>query len=342
VESAETDHRATEGTEEKNERLHRGTGASPVFFFVETWAGRPCHEDSIDPSRRFAFSSAWITLPIVIVTHTIAECRSARASLGPLALVPTMGSLHAGHLSLVQAAKGRAKHVAVSIFVNPTQFGPRDDFTRYPRPIFEDLQKLEQAGVDLVFNPPPEEMYRPGEPDVVVDVPQLTTPLEGKHRPGHFKGVCQVVTKLLNIVRPEMAFFGQKDFQQLLVLKSMVQGLDFQIEIVGCPTMRDPDGLALSSRNQYLSPTERERALAISRALQLVETEVKNGVRQPQRLLAIMKRTLLEKHLHIDYVAAVDAVTLKDLIENISAPTVLAIAARVGNTRLIDNVTVGP
>jgi pantoate--beta-alanine ligase len=262
--------------------------------------------------------------------------------LGPLALVPTMGSLHAGHMSLVEAAKRRARHVAVSIFVNPTQFGPRDDFTKYPRPIFEDLQKLEQAGVDLVFNPPPEEMYRPGQPDVVVDVPQLTTPLEGKHRPGHVKGVCQVVAKLLNIVRPEMAFFGQKDFQQLLVLKSMVEGLDFPIEVIGCPTMRDPDGLALSSRNQYLSPSERERALSISRALQLVETEVKNGVRQPQRLLAIMKRTLLEKHMHIDYVAAVDAVTLKDLIENISAPTVLAIAARVGNTRLIDNVTVGP
>lgn len=253
-----------------------------------------------------------------------------------------MGALHAGHLSLVTAARQHADRVAVSIFVNPTQFGPREDFTRYPRPIFEDLQKLEAAGVDLVFNPAAEEMYRPGVPDVAVDPPSLTTVLEGKHRPGHFKGVCQVVAKLFNIVQPRVALFGQKDFQQLRVLRAMVEGLDFPIEIVGAPTLRDPDGLAMSSRNQYLSPTERERALSIGRALKLAEADVKAGIRQPQRLLTVMKRTLLEKHMSIDYVAVVDPDTLKDQLDNITGPVVLAIAARVGNTRLIDNVTVTP
>jgi pantoate--beta-alanine ligase len=278
----------------------------------------------------------------VIVTHTIAECRAARAQLGRVAFVPTMGALHAGHMSLVETGRQHAPHVAVSIFVNPTQFGPREDFTKYPRPVFEDLQKLEEANVDLVFNPAPEEMYRPGVPDVPIDVPQLTTMLEGKHRPGHFKGVCQVVAKLFNIVKPDVALFGRKDFQQLRVLQAMVDGLDFPIDVIGCTTLRDADGLAMSSRNQYLSPVDRERALSISRALRLAEAEFTNGARQPQRLLSLMKRTLLEKHLQIDYVACVDAVTLKDLLENISAPTVIAIAARVGNTRLIDNVTLTP
>jgi pantoate--beta-alanine ligase len=278
----------------------------------------------------------------VIVTHTVADCRRARAGLGRVAFVPTMGALHAGHMSLVEAARERAPHVAVSIFVNPTQFGPREDFARYPRPIFDDLQKLEAAGVDLVFHPPVEEMYPPGAADVVVDVPSLTGVLEGRHRPGHFKGVCQVVSKLFNIVRPDVALFGRKDFQQLRVLQAMVAGLDMPVEVVGCPTLRDPDGLAMSSRNQYLSATDRERALAINRALRLAEADVKNGVRQPQRLLTLMKRTLLEKHLQIDYVAVVDADTLKDLTENLTGPTVLAIAARVGTARLIDNLTVTP
>ncbi len=259
-----------------------------------------------------------------------------------MAFVPTMGALHAGHLSLIDTARQHASTVAVSIFVNPTQFGPREDFTRYPRPIFEDLQKLEAANVDLVFNPGVEEMYPAGTADVAVDVPALTNVLEGKHRPGHFKGVCQVVTKLFNIVKPDVALFGRKDFQQLRVLQAMTTGLDLPVEVIGCPTLRDPDGLAMSSRNQYLSPPDRERALSINRALRLAETDFNNGVRQPQRLLTVMKRTLLEKHLQIDYVACVDADTLKDLTENISAPTVLAIAARVGNTRLIDNVTLTP
>jgi pantoate--beta-alanine ligase len=274
----------------------------------------------------------------VVVTHTIAECRVERAKLaGKVALVPTMGALHAGHLSLVDAARQHGRHVVVSVFVNPTQFGPREDFTKYPRPIFEDLQKLERTNVDLVFNPGPEEMYRPGLPEISIDLPQFTTLLEGKHRPGHFKGVCQVVAKLFNIVMPDVALFGRKDFQQLRVLQSMVEALDFPIEVVGVATLRDPDGLAMSSRNQYLSPADRERALSISRALKLAESDVMNGTRQPQRLLSVMKRTLLEKHLQIDYVAAVDPVTLKEAADPFTGPVLLAIAARVGTTRLIDN-----
>jgi pantoate--beta-alanine ligase len=275
------------------------------------------------------------------VVRTIADCRVERAKLArkKVGLVPTMGALHAGHVALIDAAKNQSSAVVVSIFVNPTQFGPKDDYQKYPRPLEQDLAKCEAAGVDVVFNPPAEEMYRPGSPDVAIDVPALSSVLEGKHRPGHFKGVCQVVAKLFNIVRPSLAFFGQKDYQQFRVLSAMVEALDLPIDVRGVPTVRDPDGLALSSRNQYLSPTERERALSISRALGIGEGEFKSGVRQTNRLIATMQHVLLEQHLSIDYVAAVDAFTLKP-VEVISSPTVLAIAARVGATRLIDNVIV--
>ena len=253
-----------------------------------------------------------------------------------------MGALHAGHLSLIDVARRRAPHVAVSIFVNPTQFGHNEDFHRYPRPIEDDLAKCRNNGVDLVFNPSVDEMYRPGDPDVVVDLPQLSSVLEGKHRPGHFKGVCQVVAKLFNVVRPNVAFFGQKDYQQLRIITAMVETLNFDMEVVGCPTIRDADGLAMSSRNAYLLPEERERALAISRALTLAREEFNNGVRQTNRLLTTMQKALLEKHLSIDYVAAVDPVTLKPAEMLVTSPTVLAIAARVGKTRLIDNIVVEP
>jgi pantoate--beta-alanine ligase len=275
------------------------------------------------------------------ITHTIVDCRADRAEFGRLAFVPTMGALHEGHLSLIAEAKRRAPKVAVSIFVNPTQFGPREDFSRYPRPIESDLEKCEKAGVDLIFNPSPEEMYPPGTPETVIDFPSLTSVLEGKHRPGHFRGVCQVVAKLFNIVTPQLACFGRKDFQQLRIIEAMTRALDFPIEIVGCPTLREPDGLALSSRNQYLSPQDRKRALALSRALFTAEQQFKSGYRQANRLTTTMQRTLLEQHLLVDYVAAVDPVTLKD-VEVINGPTVLAVAARVGNTRLIDNITVTP
>lgn len=275
----------------------------------------------------------------MIVVRTIAECRAARAGLGRLAFVPTMGALHAGHISLVDAARKLAPHVAVSIFVNPTQFGPTEDFSKYPRPIEADLAQCAAAGVDLVYNPLPEEMYRPAEPDIVVDIPTLSGVLEGKHRPGHFKGVCQIVAKLFNIVRPDVACFGQKDFQQLRILTAMALALDFPVEMVGCPTLRDPDGLAMSSRNQYLSAEDRQRALSISRALFAAEAEFKRGITQTNRLIATIQKPILEQHVNIDYVAAVDPITLKN-IELVTGPTVLAVAARVGKTRLIDNLVI--
>jgi pantoate--beta-alanine ligase len=283
----------------------------------------------------------------MIVARTISEFREARSKLGRIALVPTMGALHAGHMSLIDTAWKHASHVVVSIFVNPTQFGPKEDFNKYPRPTEDDLRKCEAAGVEMAFVPGLEEIYRPGVPDVTIDLPQLTSVLEGKHRPGHFKGVCQVVAKLFNIMQPQVALFGQKDFQQLRVIQAMAAALDWPIEIVGSPTVREKDGLAMSSRNQYLSADERERALSISRALFLAQGEVNDGVRQSNRLVATMQNVVLDPGklgripVSIDYVAVVDPVTLKP-IELVTGPTVLAIAARVGATRLIDNLTVTP
>jgi pantoate--beta-alanine ligase len=282
----------------------------------------------------------------MVVTHSIAETRAARDKLGKVAFVPTMGALHTGHLSLMQLAKQHAEHVVASIFVNPTQFGPKEDFTKYPRPVETDLEKCRTAGVDLVFNPSPEEMYRPGLAKIVLDLPELTTVLEGKHRPGHFNGVCQVVAKLFNVIQPQFAVFGQKDFQQLRIIWSMVEAMDFPIEIIPGPTVREPDGLAMSSRNQYLSPDERQRALSIPRALKLAGEQVSQGIKQTNRLMATMQNTLLDPGdlgrvpMSIDYVAAVDPVTLKP-VELVQGLTVLAIAARVGTTRLIDNLIVG-
>src|SRR2546423_8198886 len=183
------------------------------------------------------------------VVHTIAACREERMKFDRLALVPTMGALHAGHVSLIHAARAHDPHVAVSIFVNPTQFGPREDFNRYPRPIESDLTKCRETGVDFVFQPTVEEIYPEPATDVVLDLPSLSSVLEGKHRPGHFRGVCQIVAKLFNIVRPDAAVFGQKDFQQLRILSAMVEALDWTIDIIPGPTIREPDGLAMSSRN---------------------------------------------------------------------------------------------
>ena len=276
----------------------------------------------------------------MIIVHTIDECREARKKLGRLAFVPTMGALHAGHVSLMTLARQHAPKVAASIFVNPTQFGPREDYTKYPRPLESDLEKCRAAGVDLIFVPSADEIYRPGAAEVVVDMPQLSSVLEGKHRPGHFRGVCQIVAKLFNIVQPDVAVFGQKDFQQLRILTAMTEALNWTIQIVGGPTVREPDGLAMSSRNQYLSPIDREKALSISRGLFFAQAEFKQGVRQTNRLITTIQHILLEQHLSIDYIAAVDPITLKN-VDVINGPTVLAVAARVGTTRLIDNVVVG-
>jgi len=275
------------------------------------------------------------------VVRTIAECRQERRKHQRLALVPTMGALHAGHMSLIEAAKTHAISVAVSIFVNPTQFGPHEDYGRYPRPIEDDLKRCREAGVDFAFVPSAEEMYAPGSADIVVDLPGLSSVLEGKHRPGHFKGVCQIVAKLFNIIQPSAACFGQKDFQQLRILSAMVEALNWPIEIVACPTLRDPDGLALSSRNQYLSSDERQRALAIIRGLTAAQKEIAAGVLQTNRLITTIQKPLLENRLNIDYVAAVDARTLKH-VDRVTSPTVLAVAAGVGLTRLIDNILVSP
>jgi pantoate--beta-alanine ligase len=256
-----------------------------------------------------------------------------------------MGALHEGHLSLIHEAKRCARAVAVSVFVNPTQFGPREDLKKYPRPIEHDLELCRSAGVDLIFNPDPEEMYPPAMPGVTVDLPELTQTLEGRHRPGHFQGVCQVVAKLFNIIQPQYACFGQKDFQQLRVIQGMVKALDFPIEIVPCPTLREHDGLAMSSRNRFLTPDERQRALSISRALFGAMQEVDTGATLASRVVSTMQRILLDVGkfghvpLSIDYVACVDPQTLKP-VETLHSPAVCAIAARVGMTRLIDNITV--
>lgn len=285
------------------------------------------------------------------VVHTIADCRAARGRLGRVALVPTMGALHEGHLALVRHARTLADRVAVSIFVNPTQFGPKEDFNRYPRPIEADLAMCAAEGVDLVFNPDPEQMYGPaGASDarsaVVVDVPHLTEPLEGRHRPGHFRGVLQVVAKLFNILTPDAAVFGLKDYQQYLVIRAMVDLLNFPVAIVGHPIVREADGLAMSSRNRYLSPDERRRALAIGRALRECEALASEGVAQTSRLTAAAHRILMDPGdlgrvpVSIEYVAAVDAATLSP-VERLERPTLIAIAARVGATRLIDNTVIG-
>lgn len=264
--------------------------------------------------------------------------------MGAVAFVPTMGALHEGHLSLIRTARRLSRDVVVSIFVNPTQFGPREDLSRYPRPFEQDVKLAEQAGASLIYAPEPAEMYREGEPKVVIDFPELTSVLEGKHRPGHFQGVLQVVAKLFNIVQPQYACFGQKDFQQLRIITAMVQALDFPIEIVSCPTVREPDGLAMSSRNVYLSPDERARALSISRALFAAQEEAKHTT-VASRLTAIMQRILRDVGqlghvpMSIDYFACVDPLTLRP-VETLDKPVVCAIAARVGQTRLIDNVLV--
>ena len=303
----------------------------------------------------------------MIVCKTIADCRTQRRQLGRLALVPTMGALHSGHLSLIHAAKRCAPHVAVTIFVNPTQFGAREDYNKYPRPVESDIEKCQAAGVDLVFNPQVEEMYpersRPMAlggadqtspapldttvPEIQIDIPTLSGVLEGRFRPGHFKGVCQVVAKLFNIMTPDVACFGQKDYQQLRILTAMVEALNWPIEIVRCPTIRESDGLAMSSRNVHLSPPERQRALSISKALFTAQEEFNQGVRQTNRLVTTMQKILLaggeqgRVPLLIDYVAAVDSMTLKN-VDTVTEPTVLAVAARVGKTRLIDNIVLMP
>ena len=248
-----------------------------------------------------------------------------------------MGALHAGHLSLVRVAKAQCDAVAVSIFVNPTQFAPTEDLAEYPRTFSADCAALEQENVDILFAPTVEEMYRPGE-TTWVTVEGLSEKLDGRTRPGHFRGVTTVVSKLFHIVQPDFAFFGQKDAAQLAIIRRMVRDQKFPVEIVGCPIVREPDGLAMSSRNVYLNKDDRARALVLHRSLQDVKEDFRGGQRDAGKLLALGKKVIAaEPSARLDYFEIVDPDTL-DPIETISRPTLVAVAAYVGSTRLIDNV----
>jgi pantoate--beta-alanine ligase len=264
-----------------------------------------------------------------------------RSRGGRLGLVPTMGALHEGHLSLIRAAKAKSDVVAASIFVNPTQFGPNEDFTRYPRDLERDLALLERDGVDLVFVPSVEEMY-PQQSVTWVAVEGLSDRLCGKSRPGHFRGVATVVAKLFNIVEPDIAFFGQKDAAQVAIIRRMVRDLNMPVAIEACPIVREPDGLALSSRNAYLSPEQRQDALVLFRSLLRVRELFADGERNPAILIKAAKNVLSgSSAVRLDYFEIVDPDELTPLAL-INQPALVAVAAFVGNTRLIDNIVLEP
>ena len=275
--------------------------------------------------------------------HTVAQmkavCRQATRSGHTLGFVPTMGALHEGHLSLVRAAKARCQVVAVSIFVNPLQFGPTEDLARYPRPLERDAAMLEQHDVDVLFLPSVEEMYPPGAKTRVL-VEDLSEKLDGASRPGHFRGVSTVVNKLFEIVRPDCAFFGQKDAAQVAVLRQMARDLDLDVELVVCPIVRENDGLAMSSRNMYLSPGERQQALVLHRALMRVQLAADQGERDAARLSEIGVQVIAEEPgARLDYFAIVDPDTL-DPVADLGRGALVAVAAYVGTTRLIDNILI--
>ena len=273
--------------------------------------------------------------------NTVAEVRLARAATsGSVGLVPTMGALHEGHLTLVRRALQANDHVWVSIFVNPTQFGPNEDFAAYPRDVERDLALLEQEGVEAVFLPSVEEMYPP-DATTYVDAGPVTEVLEGAFRPGHFRGVTTVVLKLLNIVQPTRAYFGRKDAQQLVVIRRMVRDLDLNVEVVPVDTVREADGLALSSRNAYLNQTERKAALCLSEALSLAREMWTRGARDAEAFRQRMRDVIGEEELaRIDYVSVADPESLQELAR-IKGKALVSMAVRIGRTRLIDNATLG-
>ncbi len=264
------------------------------------------------------------------------EAEAVRERGESLGFVPTMGALHRGHLSLIERARRECQRVAISIFVNRIQFGPGEDFESYPRRIEEDLKAAEGAGVDLVFVPEEAELYPPGFSSWVT-VEGLSTKLCGRFRPGHFRGVATVVLKLLNILLPHRAYFGEKDYQQLIIIKRLVRDLDLPLEIVGCPTVRDADGLALSSRNSYLSPSEREKATALFRALREAEALPLMGERGAQAVKERALEVLSGAGLEPEYLALVDLESLEEVGE-VEGEARLLLACRVGQTRLIDNI----
>ena len=277
----------------------------------------------------------------MMIVSTLEELRSARLLLdGKLGLVPTMGYLHEGHLSLVSRAKAECTFAAVSIFVNPTQFGPNEDLSKYPRDLERDLHLLEDAGVDLVWTPALEDMYPAGF-QTWVEVGQMTQPLEGAQRPGHFRGVTTVVSKLFNAVGPAKAYFGQKDAQQAAVIRQMTRDLNFPVEIVVCPIVREPDGLALSSRNVYLTPEERKAATVLYRALSSAKSAYDKGERNAGKLHQVMQDILASEPLaRMQYVSCADYDTLQELDE-VTGKTLLSMAVFMGKTRLIDNLVLG-
>lgn len=275
------------------------------------------------------------------VVTTLADLRSARSQLNePVGLVPTMGFLHEGHLSLVGRARVENSSVVATIFVNPTQFGPGEDLNSYPRDLPRDLALLESAGVDLVWTPAPEHMYPPHY-QTWVEVEQLTKVLEGARRPGHFRGVTTVVAKLFNGVQPTRAYFGQKDAQQAVVIRRMVADLNFPIEIVVCPIMREPDGLAMSSRNTYLDAEQRQAATVLYRALTAAAQAYDRGVRSAENLREIMSSVLSgEKLAQPQYVSVAHVDTLLELEGDVDR-ALLSMAVVIGKTRLIDNMLLG-
>jgi pantoate--beta-alanine ligase len=278
---------------------------------------------------------------MMMIVSTLEELRSARPILDePLGLVPTMGYLHEGHLSLVRRAREECASVAVSIFVNPTQFGPNEDLAAYPRDMERDLRLLESLGVNLVWTPTPEIMY-PNGYQTWVQVEALTKPLEGAQRPGHFRGVATVVAKLFNGVQPAKAYFGQKDAQQAAVIRQMVKDLNFPLDIVVCPIVREADGLAMSSRNVYLNPEERKAATVLSRALNAAKAAYEQGERKAESLRRIMKEVIEAEPLaRLQYVSCADYETLEEL-ETVRGKALLSMAVYFGKTRLIDNFVLG-
>jgi pantoate--beta-alanine ligase len=276
---------------------------------------------------------------LTTAAEAAALAEATRLSGRTLALVPTMGFLHAGHLSLMAEARARADVVAVSIFVNPTQFGPAEDLARYPRDFPGDLAACAQAGVDVVFHPAPSEVYPPGH-QTFVEVVELSRGLCGERRPGHFRGVATVVAQLFALFRPHAAIFGEKDYQQLLVVRRLARDLHLSVEVVGMPIFREPDGLAMSSRNAYLSVQERARALALFRGLQAARGLFAKGVEESSRLTSAVQEALRAEDVREDYVALVNAETLLPL-SRATTTSRLLVAGFVGATRLIDNVAVG-
>jgi pantoate--beta-alanine ligase len=276
----------------------------------------------------------------VKIVKTIANYRKLRQKLAePLGFVPTMGYLHEGHLELVRRARAENPSVAVSIFVNPTQFGPKEDFARYPRDPERDLALLEKEGTDVVFMPAAEEMYPPAF-NSWVEVGKITEKLEGAARPGHFRGVATVVAKLFNIVRPDKAYFGQKDAQQLLVIKKMAKDLDMGVEVIAVPTVREPDGLAMSSRNTYLNAEERKQAVVLHQSLKLAQKLYADGEKDAKAIVKQMTALIGRQPLaNIEYISIADTETLDEL-DKIESAALVSMAVSFGKTRLIDNVVI--